>query len=117
MSGSNGHADALKAALDSMPATMAALMREYIDNKDVTSRIQTRLRMKALLDFAGIDTEWPPNPLIEKKMERGPEPAREAAIRDAQALGLVGGAASVGIPAEETRTPPRVGIDNSNIVG
>lgn len=116
MGNTNGQPEALKAALETIPEVMAALMREFIAKKDVTTRIQIRLRMKALLDFVGVDTEYPPNPL--KKSEARAEPAREAAMRDGAQLGLqaypaVGVAEQAAAPPPP---PPRVGIDNSNIV-
>lgn len=125
MSSTNGQGDALKLALDSMPDVMGSLMREFILKKDITSRIQIRLRMKALLDFAGVDTEYPSNPL---KKEAGPETARDAALRDGQAAGLLmaappdqntyTGLGMAPVPPDAFATPvlPRVGIDNGNFV-
>lgn len=104
-----------------MPDVMAALMKDFILNKDITSRIQVRLRMKALLDFAGVDTEYPPNPLIKKEAENVAQPARDAAMQDGRAAGLqyaapgqvmANGATECAMP----ETPPRVGIDNAEIV-
>lgn len=114
MGQTNGQPETLKAALETMPEVMAALMREFIAKKDVTTRIQIRLRMKALLDFAGVDTEYPPNPL--KKSEARAEPAREAAMRDGAQLGLQAYAGPGDGAATPPPPPPRVGIDNSNIV-
>jgi hypothetical protein len=121
MVGQNGHRDALKLALSNMPEVMASLMKEFILNKDITSRIQIRLRMKALLDFAGVDTEYPPNPLIKKEAENGAQPAREAAMQDGRAAGLqysAPGQVTAFGPTEGAMppTPPRVGIDNAEII-
>lgn len=115
MSHENGQGDALQAALDSMPEVMAALMKQYIEKKDVTSRTDVRLRMKALLDFAGVDTEYPPNPLLKKEASQGPQLARDAVIADAQ--GLIQGMPYHGQSAEVPGPAPlpRRGIDNSDI--
>ena len=62
-----------------LPEAMGDLMREFLRRKDLVSRVQLKFRMKALLDFASADTEYPPNPLISK--ETAPSPARYAAFQ------------------------------------
>ncbi len=57
----------LKAAVDAIPDVMAELTREFVEKKELTSRVQVRMRMKALLDFLSADTEYPPNPLVDGK--------------------------------------------------
>ncbi len=93
------------------PKTMFALMRDFVEKKDVNSRVAIRLRMKALLDFVSVDTEFPPNPML--KMDAAPAPAREASIY---------GAAAMEWPAQVARPVAIAGvdpqrIDNTDILG
>lgn len=120
---------AIERMLAQIPDTMAALSREYGRKKDVNSRFDVRQRMKSLLDFMGVDTVFPPNPLV--KPPTGPQPARDAAMMaapnvryDANATGLLGGAGGFGAPINVAPVPPvvpvpgapRAAIDNSDIL-
>jgi hypothetical protein len=85
MSETNGkHGKELDAALGQVPMLMAELMKEFIENKDLNSRVQIRSRMKALLDFAFVDTVWPTNPIMKKG--EGPNPARDMAMMDSGSM-------------------------------
>ena len=46
-----------------LPDTMKDLMQQFLLRKDINSRVQIKFRMKALLDYAAADTEYPVNPL------------------------------------------------------
>jgi hypothetical protein len=79
--GENGtHGAELGAMLGRLPALMDELMKEFIEKKDLTARSQIRLRMKALLDFAHVDTTYPPNPAM--KSISVPNPARDMMMAD-----------------------------------
>lgn len=81
MSETNGtHGTELSAALERLPALMGELMKTFIEKKDLTTRSQIRLRMKALLDFAHVDTTYPPNPAM--KSSAVPNPARDMMMND-----------------------------------
>lgn len=119
---------AVERLLAHIPDTMAALSREYARRKDVNSRFDVRQRMKSLLDFMGVDTEFPPNPLV--KPPAGRQPARDAAMMAApnvryEAAGFAGGAGGFGVapinvapvpPVAPVPGAPRPVIDNSDIV-
>lgn len=120
---------AIERMLGDIPDTMAALSKEYKGNTDCIARFQVRQRMKALLDFMGVDTTYPPNPMIQPPV--GPQPAREAAMMAApnlryegNAAGFVGGAGFGMAPINVVPVPPimpapgapRMGIDNSDIL-
>lgn len=68
--------DKIQMAIDSAPEVMAALVRQFIEKKDVDTRVQVKMRMKAVLDFLSVDTTFPPNPLPDSKVS----PARDAAM-------------------------------------
>ena len=79
MSESNGkHGKELDAALAQLPALMAELTREFIENRDLNARVQIRMRMRAILELAFVDTIWPTNALKKP----APGSAREAAMGD-----------------------------------
>lgn len=79
--GENGvHGTKLGETLGSLPALMAELMKEFIEKKDLTTRSQIRLRMKALLDLVHVDTTYPPNPAM--KSSSVPNPARDMMMAD-----------------------------------
>jgi hypothetical protein len=79
MSESNGkHGKELDATFAQLPALMAELTREFIENRDLNARVQIRMRMRAILDLAFVDTIWPTNSV--KKPAAGS--AREAAMAD-----------------------------------
>ena len=86
MSELNGKHRELDAMLGQLPALMAELTREFIENKDLNSRVQIRMRMRAILELAFVDTIWPTNAL--KKPPAGG--AREAAMGDPMAGGADG---------------------------
>lgn len=78
MSENNGkHGKELDAALGHLPALMAELTKEFIEKKDLNTRVQIRCRMRALLDLAFVDTIWPGN-----AMKKDPSPARDMAMND-----------------------------------
>lgn len=74
----------IQAAIDAAPDVMAALVRQYIEKKDVDARVQVKMRMKAVLDFLSVDTTFPPNPLPDSKVS----PARDAAMAPYIAQGI-----------------------------
>ena len=49
----------LVVAVASAPKIMAELTRAFIEKKDLKSRVQIRLRIKAILDLLSVDTEYP----------------------------------------------------------
>lgn len=55
----------MQACIESAPAMMAELMKEFIEKKDLNDRVKIRLRMKALLDLVAVDTKYPRNPAID----------------------------------------------------
>lgn len=68
------------------PSVMADLMKQFIEKKNFNDRIALRLKMKALLDFASADTEYEPNPILQK--EKADTPARDAAMGPAFGVAL-----------------------------
>lgn len=94
---------AVQDAIDAAPEVMAALVRQFIEKKDVDCRVQVKMRMKALLDFLSVDTTFPPNPLPDSKVS----PAREAAMAP---YGIVGGDQGVVQPGQAHR------LNNADIV-
>jgi len=85
MSESNGkHGKELQATFAQLPALMAELTREFIENRDLNARVQIRMRMRALLDLAFVDTIWPTNAMKKPP----PGGAREAAMADGAAEGV-----------------------------
>lgn len=78
MSETSGTGKELSSALGQLPTLMAELMKDFIEKKELTARVQIRRRMKALLDLVWVDTVHPPNPSLEKKA--GPGAAREAVL-------------------------------------
>lgn len=78
MSESNGKHKELGATLAQLPALMAELTREFIENRDLNARVQIRMRMRAILELAFVDTIWPTNALKKPP----PGGAREAAMND-----------------------------------
>lgn len=111
----NGQGGELQAALDSLPALMAALTREYIQKRDVTLRIPILQRMKALLDFCAVDNEFPPNPSLEKDVHAlGADRARTAALGDSMQMPCA--------PAEQRQerlgrpAPPPPAVPDTSIV-
>lgn len=105
-------------ALVRAPETMAALMRKFIDKKDVDTRVQVKMQMKALLDFASVDTTFPENPLPDSKIK----PARDIVgggpvIAPIMNGGVYGGN---GVPVhgmnEQAAGPAAPRINNGDIV-
>jgi len=82
----NGHGKELEAMLAQLPGLMAELTKEFIEKKDLNERVHIRMRMRALLDLAFVDTIWPTNAL--KKPEPGS--AREMAMADPAQTGIFG---------------------------
>jgi hypothetical protein len=95
---------AIEKALESAPDVMAALMKEFVEKKDVDARALIRVRMKALLDFVSVDTVFPPNPAVDKTIPVGP--ARDAALRDPYAVQYQGGVFGGGAPAQMNQQHP-----------
>ncbi len=121
MSETNGtHGTELGAALERLPALMGELMKEFIEKKDLTARSQIRLRMKALLDFAHVDTTYPPIPGM--KSSAGPNPARDVMMNDqgqapvAPAIGGVFGNAGQAYMVQPVPGAERAPDDNSTIL-
>lgn len=55
-----------------VPDIMGELMKDFVERRDLNSRAQIRLRMKALLDLFSADTGYPPIPSISSpRMARG----------------------------------------------
>jgi hypothetical protein len=110
----NGRPKELEEALERLPSLMGALMREYIQKRNVNDRIQILQRVKALFDFASVDNEFPPNPALDHAL---PDPAREPARADAMREHVIGApimgglghvptaAAPPPMPREERREP------------
>lgn len=98
----------IKDGLDRTPEMMAALMKLFIQKKDVDSRVQIKMQMKALLDLASVDTTFPENNLPDSKVTS----ARDAAIHGAPVLGghQFAGGPVPGIPAPGPR------INNNDLV-
>jgi hypothetical protein len=61
----------IKTMLDAAPDTMAELMRQFIESKDLNTRVKIRLRMKALLDLVAVDTVYPKLPARDMDQGRG----------------------------------------------
>lgn len=101
-----------------LPAAMADLMKEFEEKKNLNDRVQIRLRMKALLDFASANTEFPPNPITQKDpraqdnlgMHVGTGGAFAPIINTQAPGGYTALASPVPIPAARP-------VDNSDILG
>lgn len=98
----------IKDGLDRTPEMMAALMKIFIQKKDVDSRVQIKMQMKALLDLASVDTTFPENALPDSKVAS----ARDAAIHGAPVLG---GVQFAGGPGPHGPEPLRR-INNNDLV-
>jgi hypothetical protein len=61
----------LESTVTAAPEIMAELISEFIKNKDLKSRIQVRLRIKALLDLLSVDTTYPALPPDAKPSRHG----------------------------------------------
>lgn len=119
--------DGKKKAVDSLvellPEAMADLMREFVAKRDLNSRVEARYRMKALLDFASADTEYPPSPMKDPSGQ-----AREAALNIGMGTGtgfqqqnatvapLFAGGNPIVLP-EAVPVPGARRIDNGDILG
>jgi hypothetical protein len=55
----------------SMPAVMQQLMADFSKSKDFNSRAKIKQKMKALLDFAAADTEYPAGLQPQKPKQGG----------------------------------------------
>lgn len=105
-------------ALNRAPETMAALMRKFIEKKDVDTRVQVKMQMKALLDFASVDTTFPENPLPDSKVK----PARDGVVGAAPNIAPVapGGVFVGGMPIhgmnDQAAAPAAPRINNADIV-
>lgn len=106
-------------ALLRAPETMAALMRKFIEKKDVDTRVQVKMQMKALLDFASVDTTFPQNPLPDSRVK----PAQDLAVGAAPMIApVVGGGVygGNGMPVhgmnDQAAAPAAPRINNGDIV-
>lgn len=99
---------------------MADLMKRFVEKKNLNDRVQIRLQMKALLDFASADTEFPPNPITQKDpraqmgdnsgMQIGTAGSFSPIINTQAPGGYMALASPVPIPAARP-------VDNSDILG
>lgn len=104
-------------ALLRAPETMAALMRKFIDKKDVDSRVQVKMQMKALLDFASVDTTFPENPLPDSKVKPAQDLVGAAPmIAPVAPGGVFGHGMAVHGMNEQAAAPAGPRINNADIV-
>ena len=54
-----------------VPDIMGELMKDFVERRDLNSRAQIRLRMKALLDLFSADTGYPPIPALSPSSRQG----------------------------------------------
>jgi hypothetical protein len=54
-----------------VPDIMGELMKDFVERRDLNSRAQIRLRMKALLDLFSADTGYPPIPALSPSSRMG----------------------------------------------
>lgn len=84
----------MEALAQDAPKIMAELMTHFIERRDLNSRAQIRLRMKALLDLFSADTGYPAIPSISTaRMDRdgfGPVQQAPAYVRPAPPLHAAG---------------------------
>jgi len=72
------------------PDLMKELTQQFIDRKDLNSRVRLRLRFKAVLDLISVDTEYPPVPALNPMQERGPQIGDAIYAGGAPVLGMGG---------------------------
>jgi len=116
----------LRLLIETMPAAMAELVKDFTDKRELNARVEIRMRIKAVLDFLSADTVHPPNPLLTKA---GKGPVQDA-VMGSTAMEPTGTGANIGFTQSPVfgsayaplATPVPLGavqpvMDNSEVLG
>ena len=101
----NPHFDSM---IHALPEAMADLMRAFLRDRSMEARTKTRMRIKALLDLASVDTEYPDVPKdLETKADEPADPG--VGIQVPYPPIVMRHQATIAIPgADHVGTPPAI---------
>lgn len=108
-----------KAYRETAPEMMAELMREWLQKRSLNERAKIRLKMKAILDFHSVDTEYPKQPAMPAP-GRGPVGRAVPAFAepmDPVAPAMGGFQERMGGPGAVRPIPGAEPVNNDDILG